>query len=99
MMKPTIHSIHFDADKKLLELIDKKVQKLDLFNNQMIGTDVFLRLNKDSGERENKVVEIKVKVPGKELFATKKAKSFEEATDTAIEALRRQVIREKEKHA
>jgi len=97
-MKPTIHSIHFDADKKLLELIDKKVQKLDLYNNRMIGTEVFLRLSKDSTERANKVVEIKVKVPGKDLFATKKAKSFEEATDTAIEALRRQVIKDKEKY-
>ena len=35
-MKPTIHSIHFDADKKLIDLINKKVDKLDQFNNRLI---------------------------------------------------------------
>ena len=97
-MKPTIHSIHFDADKKLIDLINKKVDKLDQFNNRLIDAEVFLRLEKDSEERENKVVEIKLKVPGNELFAAKRAKSFEIATDEAVEALRRQVIRDKEKH-
>lgn len=97
-MTPTIHSVHFDADKKLIDFINKKVDKLDLFNNRLMDAEVFLRLEKDSDERENKLVEIKLKVPGKDLFAAKRAKSFEVAADEAVEALRRQVIRDKEKH-
>ena len=48
-------------------------------------------------EKENKIIEIKLNVPGKELFAKKQTKSFEESTDEAIEALRKQLLKEKEK--
>jgi putative sigma-54 modulation protein len=36
-------------------------------------------------------------VPGIELFAKKQSKSFEESTDEAIEALRRQLLKRKGK--
>jgi putative sigma-54 modulation protein len=98
-MKATIHSIHFDADKKLLDLINKKVDKLEQFSDNVIGAEVFLRIEKDTEERENKLVEIKLYVPGKDHFAAKRAKSFEEATDNAVEALRRQVLKAKAKHS
>lgn len=97
-MKATIHSIHFDADKKLLDLIDKKVDKLDQFTDNVIAVEVFLRLEKNTEEHENKLVEIKLFVPGRDHFAGKRAKSFEEATDIAVEALRRQVLKVKPKH-
>lgn len=97
-MKTTIHSIRFDADRKLLDLINKKVAKLEQFSDKVIASEVFLRLEKDSEERENKLVEIKLFVPGKDHFASKRAKSFEEATDSAVEALRRQVLKTKVKH-
>ena len=44
-------------------------------------------------------VEIKINVPGKELFARKKSKSFEEATDEAVDALRRQINKHKGKNS
>lgn len=88
-MKLQMHSIHFDADQKLLNFIQKKVDKLETFYDRMVDGEVFLRLNNTG--IENKTVEIKLNVPGQQLFAKEEAKSFEEATDNATEALRRQI--------
>lgn len=88
-MKLQMHSIHFDADVKLLEFIQKKADKLDTFYDQIVDGEVFLRVN--NSKVENKTVEIKLNIPGNQLFAKESAKSFEEATDQATEALRRQL--------
>ena len=91
-----ISSIHFDADKKLLDFIEKKVSKLVKFYEEIIGAEVFLRLE-SSQNPENKVAEIRLLVPGYDLFAKKQTKSFEESTDEVIEALRQQIVKHKEK--
>ena len=95
-MDTQMHAIHFKADKKLLSFIQERLNKLEQFNDQIVSAEVYLRLDKDR-EKENKITEIKLHVPGKDLFAKKQCKSFEEATDLACEALRRQVKRHKEK--
>ncbi len=91
-----VHSIHFTADKKLLGFVNEKVNKLELFFDNIIASEVFLRLDKSTA-KDNKIAEVKILIPGKELFAKKQCKSFEEAADLAVEALRKQVKREKEK--
>ena len=96
-MKLQMHSIHFDADQKLLDFIQKKVDKLETFYDRMVDGEVFLRLN--NGGVENKTVEIKLNIPGNQLFAKEEAKSFEEATDLATDALRRQLKKFKLKQA
>jgi putative sigma-54 modulation protein len=93
-----VHSLHFTADKKLVDFINEKVGKLELFFDNIIATEVFLRLDK-SQDGDNKIAEVKMLIPGKELFAKKQCKSFEEATDLAVEALRKQVNKHKEKIA
>ena len=87
-----IHSIHFDADRGLLDFINSKLNKLIKFNDTIISADVFLRIEKND-ERENKLVDIKLHVPGKELFAKKHATSFEAAVDEVTKALRKQVVK------
>ncbi len=91
-----IQSIHFDADKKLLEFVQEKVDKLHQFYDGIIKSDVILRLDKSS-DTENKVAEIRVYIPGNDLFAKRQCKSFEEAIDTSLNALRIQVTKRKEK--
>jgi len=91
-----VHSVHFDADKKLIDFINGRVSKLETFVDNIILGEVFLKLDKAS-DSENKVAEIRLKIPGKELFAKKQCKSFEEATDQACEALRSQAIKHKGK--
>jgi putative sigma-54 modulation protein len=95
-MNIKIHSIHFDADAKLLGFIDQKVKKLLQFYDDIIGAEVFLRLEKVQ-DMENKIVEIKVFIPGNDVFAKKQTKTFEESTDDCIEALRKQLKKHKEK--
>ncbi len=94
-MKLQVHSIHFDADSKLVEFIQKKVDKLETFYDRVVDGEVFLRINNEG--IENKTVEIRVKVPGNQLFAKEQAKSFEAATDLATEALKNQLKKFKEK--
>jgi putative sigma-54 modulation protein len=91
-----IHSIRFDADTKLLDFINMKVRKLIQYFDDIIGAEVFLRLAK-SQDLENKVVEIRLTLPGNELFAKKQSKTFEESTDLSVEALRKQIVRYKSK--
>jgi putative sigma-54 modulation protein len=94
-MKLKVQSIHFDADRKLVDFIQKKVDKLETFFDRMVDGEVFLRLNNEGVE--NKTVEIKLNVPGNQLFATEKARSFEAATDQATEALKNQLKKFKTK--
>lgn len=95
-MKVQLHSIHFTADQKLINFINEKVSKLDLFFDNIIACEVYLKLDK-SQEKENKIAELKLLIPGKTLIAKKQCKTFEEATDLATEALRKQVNKHKEK--
>lgn len=88
-MKLQVQSIHFNADVKLINFIQRKVDKLQTFYDRMVDGEVFLRLNNEG--IENKTVEIKLNMPGTQLFAVEKAKSFEAAADMATEALRRQL--------
>jgi putative sigma-54 modulation protein len=88
-MKLQVQSIHFNADIKLINFIQRKVDKLETFYDRLVDGEVFLRLNNEG--IENKTVEIKLNVPGTQLFAIEKAKSFEAAADMATEALRSQL--------
>ena len=89
-------SVHFSADQKLIVFIEAKLMKLGLFYDSIIDGEVFLRLDK-AEDTQNKTVEIKLNAPGKELFAKKKSKSFEEAADAVVEALKRQISKHKSK--
>lgn len=97
-MQIKIQSIHFDADNKLIQFVEEKVGKLNTLHDRITAGEVFLRLDKNK-ENENKIAEIKINVPGKELFASRQCKSFEEAVDLSVEALRTQVLKHKEKQA
>lgn len=95
-MQVQVHSIHFDADHKLIDFIQEKVNKLSTFHDHIIAAEVYLRVDKPA-THENKITEIKLLVPGKDLFSKRQCKSFEEATDEAVEALRRQILKQKDK--
>lgn len=96
-MNITVHSIHFDADAKLVGFIREKINKLNQFHDHLLDAEVFLRLQKDGAHRENKVVEIRMAAPGHEFFAKRNNTSFEAAADEAVEAIRRQIERSKER--
>jgi putative sigma-54 modulation protein len=91
-----INAVRFDADTKLEQFIEKKVSKLVRYSDDIINAEVFLKLE-NTPDLENKVVEIKLDIPGSDLFARKQNKSFEEATDDVVDALKQQLLKHKEK--
>jgi putative sigma-54 modulation protein len=95
-MQVKIQSIHFDADQKLLDFIQEKVDKLGHYYDGVMGGEVFLRLEK-SKDTSNKVAEIKLQTRTGELFAKRQCKTFEEAVTETAEALSVQVKKHKEK--
>lgn len=95
-MKINIQSVKFDADKKLLDFVKLKVGKLLQFNDDLIGADVILRLENVQDDA-NKITEILLNLPGNNLFAKKQGKTFEEATDEVVDALRKQLKKQKGK--
>ncbi|MDR1757669.1 MAG: ribosome-associated translation inhibitor RaiA [Bacteroidales bacterium] len=95
-MKINISSVHFKADQKLEIFITEKVEKLNKVHDNIIAADVILKLE-NSEKPENKTAEIRVSIRGNDALASKTAKTFEEATDECVEALRRQLQKVKEK--
>lgn len=97
-MKLQVHSIHFTADQKLLAFIQQKLSKLDQFYDKIVSGEVFLKLDKgDKNKTHNKLLEIKINVPGAVLFVKETGKSFEEAVDLALDILKNQLKKFKEK--
>ena len=95
-MNVNINSVHFKADSRLEDFITAKLQKLKGLYDGIIGGEVSLKLE-NTEEKENKIVDIRLSLNGYDLMATKQAKTFEEAADDAINAIRKQLIKHKEK--
>ncbi|NQY04621.1 MAG: ribosome-associated translation inhibitor RaiA [Flavobacteriaceae bacterium] len=95
-MKVNTQSVNFVADQKLKDFIQKKLDKLELFYDTVICSDVFLKVENTS-EKENKIFEVKMSVPGDEFIVKKQCKTFEEGADIAIQSLERQLKKRKEK--
>lgn len=93
-MKISINSVHFKADKKLEDFITQKVEKLCSKYPDVIGSEVNLKLD-NTDTPENKIVDIRIMIRGNDLYASKESKSFEEATDNAIDALKKQMEKSK----
>jgi putative sigma-54 modulation protein len=95
-MKITIQTPDFKADKKLIEFVEEKTEKLGKFSDRILEASITLKLDK-SDTRDNKISEIKLVIPGHDLFAVKQSHTFEEATTKTIDALKSQVLSWKEK--
>jgi putative sigma-54 modulation protein len=95
-MKVNTQSVNFNADKKLIDFIQKRMDKLDLFYDKVISSDVYLKVENTS-DKENKIFEARLSVPGDSLVVKKQCKTFEEGTDMAIASLERQLKKRKEK--
>jgi len=94
-MKAIYQATNFDADQKLIDFIQKKLDKLDNFNDRVIEAEVYMKLN-NTGEK-NKTLEIKIAVPGNDIMVSRDAETFEKAMDLAYDVLKRQLRKQKEK--
>lgn len=95
-MKVNAQSVNFIADEKLIDFIQNRLNKLELFYDKIISSDVYLKVENTSS-KENKIVEIKVHVPKDKYVVKKQCRSFEEAVDAACGSLERRLVKRKEK--
>jgi putative sigma-54 modulation protein len=95
-MKVNVQAVNFNVDKKLINFVQERLDKLEKYFDKVISSDVFLKLENTS-DKENKTVEIKIHVPGEEFLVKKTCKTFEEAVDISEESLERILVKYKEK--
>lgn len=98
-MNVNIQTVHFDADAKLIEHVNRKIGKLAVHHDRISKVDVFLKLDNVVHQIKDKVAEIRVKVPRHEFFVKQTTKSFEESFDAALDSMLNQMRRTKEREA
>lgn len=95
-MKVSVHAVNFSVDRKLVDLIQERMDKLEKYYDKIVSSDVFLKVENTS-DKENKFVEIIVNVPGDDFIVKKQCRTFEEAVDLTAESLERLLVKRKEK--
>jgi putative sigma-54 modulation protein len=95
-MKVNVQSVNFNADKKLVDFIQRKLDKLENYYDKIVFADVYLKVQNTSG-KENKITEILLSIPGGDIMVKKTCKRFEECVDDCVGSLQRQLIKKKEK--
>jgi putative sigma-54 modulation protein len=95
-MKVNVHAVNFAVDRKLVDFIQERMEKLEKYYDKIVSFDVFLKVEKTS-EKENKIIEVKVHVPGDDLIVKKQCKTFEEGVELTAESLERLLVKRKEK--
>ena len=98
-MTVNIQTVRFDADSKLIEHINKKLEKLTNYHDRIVKVDVYLKLDNVVHQIKDKVAEIRVKVPRHEFFVKHTSKSFEASFDSALESIISQIKKTKQKQA
>ena len=94
-MKVNVHAVNFNIDRKLVDFVQERLDKLEKYYDRVVSSDVFLKLDNTS-DKENKIVEVKVMVPGDDFIVKKQCKTFEEAVDLSVDSLERLLVKRKE---
>lgn len=98
-MNVNIQTVHFNADDKLLDYVNKKLEKLNTFHDRITKVDVYLKLDNVVHTIKDKVAEIRVHIPRHDFFVKASSKSFEESFDSALDAMATQIKKQKQKQA
>lgn len=96
-MNTKIQTVHFDADAKLIDHVNKRLGRLSNFHDRIISVEVYLKLDNLAHQIKDKIAEIKVSAPRQQIFVKHASKSFEESFDKAYDSLVTQIKRRKEK--
>jgi len=96
-MNKHIQAVNFDADSKLIDNIEKKINKLNHFHDKITNIDIYLKLDNVVHNIKDKIVEIKVNIPKHEFFVKHTCKTFEESFEAAMAAVISQLKRNKER--
>lgn len=95
-MKMNLQSVNFNADQKLIDFTQKKLDKLDTYFDKIIHADVYFKVQNTSG-KDNKITEVLLSIPGGDIIVKKTCNKFEACVDECVSSLQRQLIKKKEK--
>jgi putative sigma-54 modulation protein len=95
-MKVAVQSVNFTIEKDLVKYIEKRVNNLERFHDHILGAEIFLKVQSTSA-KNNKITELKIKLPGNDIVVKKLANSFEEGVSRSVDSLKRQLVKRKEK--
>lgn len=95
-MKVNLQSVNFNVDQKLVVFTNQKLEKLEVHYNKIIAVNVYMKVE-NTKEKENKITEVLLKVPGNEFVAKKTCKTFEEGVDQCVSSLNKQLMKLKTK--
>ena len=95
-MKVNVQSVNFNADQKLIDFIQRKLDKLENYYDKVIFADIYLKVENTS-DKANKITEILLSIPGGDVMVKKTCRKFEECVDDCVTSLQRQLIKRKEK--
>lgn len=98
-MNVNIQTVRFSADSKLIDYVNRKLEKLSHFTDRIIQVNVFLKLDNVVHAVKDKIAEIRVQIPRHSFFVKSTSKSFEESFDEALDSLVVQIKKNKEKKA
>lgn len=96
IMKVNVNAVNFTVDRKLVDFVQQRMDKLEKYYDKIVSSDVYLKVENTS-DKENKIVEIKIHVPGDDFLVKKQCKTFEEAVELSAESLERLLVKRKEK--
>jgi putative sigma-54 modulation protein len=99
IMNVNIQTVRFDADTRLIDYVNRKLEKLSTFHDRIIKVNVFLKLDNVVHTIKDKIAEIRIHVPRHEFFVKSTSKSFQESFDDAFDSIVNQLKRKKEKRA
>lgn len=98
MMKISVNSVHFHADSKLIGFIEQKLSRLSrYFERGIVEAEVNLKLQDEGSRVQRKIAEVHLRLPGNQLIDKKSDTTFEAAVNAAVDTLKRQLVRHKEK--
>ena len=95
-MVTRIQSIHFDASQQLVECVEKKVAKLEKLCEGAISLEVNMKLIKPE-TAHNKEVALRLSTGAGEVIASKTSDTFEDALLGAIDAVKVQIDKNRNK--
>ena len=95
-MEIIINSVNFKADTLLETFVNEKVSKLFNQCDKIIRANVILR-ETENGNRENKLCEIRLMIPGNDHIAKKSTGVYEKSILEVVEVLQKIIRRKKNK--
>lgn len=95
-MKISIQGVGVSPRQELQDMINEKLTKLDRLSDRITEAKVILRIEKAEAH-DNKIMEVRLGLPGNDIFVKKQGDSFEELVQKTSEVLTRELKEWKEK--